>query len=157
MRALAGAAPQRGIAALEMVLVLPLLLLFLAAILFFGRYLSYYTTAQKAAHDAVRYLATVSQREMKTPSGAGGLTPVARIAQMIGQQEMAGLHPGPSGADVWIDCTPQPCVGIFIPTKVRVVIQMQVTDELFAPFSGPFLGAGGMPLWVEVSMPYLGQ
>lgn len=157
MRALTGTAPQRGIAALEMVLVPPLLMLILAGMLFLGRYFSYYTTAQKAAHDAARYLATVSQREMKTQSAFGGLAPVARLAETIGLQETAGLHPGPGVVIVTIECAPLACAGIILPTKVRVMVQMQVTDELFTPFSRTFLGENGMILFADVSMLYVGQ
>lgn len=157
MRTPPGTAPQRGSAALEMVLVLPLLLLFLAGMLFFGRYCSYYTAAHKAAHDAARYLATVSQREMKTPGTYGGPAPVVQIAQAIGMQETAGLHPGSSAGGVTIECKPLPCLGLAIPAKVRVVVQMQVTDELFTPLSNLFLGEGGLLLSADVTMPYVGQ
>lgn len=157
MRGRDRAAQQRGIAALEMLLVLPLLLLVLAGLLYFGRYFSYYTAAQKAAHDAARYLATVSQREMKTPSGSGAQVPVIQIAQAIGLQELAGLNPGPIPITIAIECKPYVCSGLVIPAKVRVQILMQVTDQLFAPLSYVFLGEGGQLLTADVTMLYVGQ
>jgi len=146
---------QHGIATLEMLLVLPVLLVFLAGLVFFGRYFTYYSMAQKAAHDGARYLATVSRREMKTQLSGATQVPALLLAQSIAQQEMAGLQAGPVA--VVVECAPGPCTGWVLPEKVRVVVQMQVTDQLFAPFSDLFVGDQGLLLQADVSMLYVGQ
>ncbi len=148
---------QRGIATLELVLTLPVLLLFLVGMLYFGRYFSYYTTAHKAAHNAARYLASVSRREIKTQLAGGAQVPAVLLAQAIAQQSTAGLHPGPAALAVIVDCSPTSCTGLAVPDKVRVVVQMQVTDQLFAPFSWTFLGDEGLLLQADVTMLYVGQ
>ncbi|MFC0167589.1 TadE/TadG family type IV pilus assembly protein [Pseudoduganella danionis] len=148
---------QRGIATLEMVLILPLLLLFLVGMVYFGRYFTYYSAARKAAHDAARYLATVSRREMKTQLQGAAQVPAVLLAQNIAQREIAGLHPGPAAVAVAVDCLPNVCAGLSLPDKVKVLVQMQVTDELFAPFSAAFLGDEGLLLQADVTMLYVGQ
>lgn len=147
---------QRGIAALEAVLVLPLLLLLLAWITFFGRYFWHYTVAQKAAHDAARYLATVPQREMKTPGFGGGQAPVTQVAQAIAVQETAELNPGPFPPSVMVSCQPLGCTGLSLPGKVRVLVVMQMTDDLFSPITSLVLGDDGLLLTADVTMLYVG-
>ncbi|WP_348693361.1 TadE/TadG family type IV pilus assembly protein [Duganella fentianensis] len=149
--------PQAGVATLELLLTLPVLLLFLAAMVYFGRYFAYYTAAHKAAHDAARYLATVSRREFKSQVAGTAQVPAVLLAQNIAQQETAGLHPGPSTLAVVIDCVPDGCTGLSVPDKIRVLVQMQVTDELLTPFSWTFLGDQGLLLRANVTMLYVGQ
>lgn len=147
---------QRGMAALEMVLVLPVLLLFLAWITFFGRYFWHYTAAHKAAHDAARYLATVPQREMKTPGLGGGQAPVTQVAQAIAVAETTELNPGPFPPSVLVSCLPQGCSGLVLPAKVRVLVMMRMTDDLFAPVTRLLLGDEGLLLTADVTMLYVG-
>ncbi|MYN46233.1 hypothetical protein GTP23_14370 [Pseudoduganella sp. FT93W] len=148
---------QRGIATLEMVLILPLMLLFLAGMVYFGRYFTYYSAAHKAAHDAARYLSTVSRREMRMQVTGYAQVPALLLAQNIAQQETAGLHPGPAVIAVVVDCLPFSCTGLALPDKVRVMVQMRVADELFAPFSAAFLGEEPLLLQAYVTMLYVGQ
>jgi hypothetical protein len=149
---------QRGVAAVEMAVLLPVLLLFLAATLFLTRYFWHYTVAQKAAHDAARYLATVSQKEMKTASSGGTGAPVVQIAQAIARKEIEELNPGPDTPYVGVDCKPVGCTGFVVPTKIHVVVQMMVVDELFSPFTDFFLGEQhGVLLTADVTMRYVGS
>jgi len=148
---------QHGIAAIEAVLVIPVLLALLAGITFFGRYTWHYTAAQKAAHDAARYLATVSQREMKTPGLGGTVAPVLQIAQNIAALETAELHPGPYPPYILVLCQPVQCTGFSVPSRVRVMIQMELTDDIFTPISQLFLGDAQLPLSVDVTLPYVGS
>ena len=63
---------QRGIAAVELALVLPAFVLLLAATVFIGRTLYHYQAIQKAAHDAARYLASAPALEVSSPSRMDG-------------------------------------------------------------------------------------
>lgn len=148
---------QHGIAALELVLVLPVLLLFLAGMVYFGRYYTYYSAAHKAAHDAARYLSTVSRRDMRLQVAGSAQVPALLLAQNIAQQETAGLRPGPAAVGVAVDCLPFVCTGLALPDKVRVMVQMRVTDELFSPFSWGFVGDEGLLLQADVTLLYVGQ
>lgn len=148
---------QYGIATLELVLILPLMLLFMVGMVYFGRYFTYYSAAHKAAHDAARYLSTVSRHEMKTPLSGSAQTAPVLLAQNMVQQEIAGLHPGPLPVATGITCQPSLCAGLALPETVKVVVQMRVTDELFAPFSSSFLGDEGLLLQADVTMLYVGQ
>jgi Flp pilus assembly protein TadG len=149
---------QRGVAAVEMAVLLPVLLLFLAATLFLTRYFWHYTVAQKAAHDAARYLATVSQKEMKTTGAGGTGAPAVQIAWAIARKELEELKPGPDAPFVSVECRPNPCSGFVVPSKVRVFVQMEVVDELFSPFTDFFLGEQhGVLLTADVTMRYVGS
>jgi hypothetical protein len=137
---------QLGVAAVEFAVLLPLLIVLMTAPLFIGRVLWHYTVAQKAAHDAARYLATVPEAELRTP----GLAPAAvAVAREIVTAELADLNPGPYPPGITISCDTTVCTGLILPTTVRVNIVIEMHD--------PFGYAGdGMPVVVEVQMPYMG-
>lgn len=146
---------ERGSAAVEAAAVLPILVFILAAVLFVARYFWYYTAAEKAAHDAARYLATVSQREIKTPGSGGGGPAVLQIAHDIAWQETSEIK-SDYPPFISVDCKPQPCSGFNVPTKIRVFIQVPVTDPFFSAFTSDFAGEEGFLLTTDVTMPYVG-
>jgi len=147
---------QRGVAAVEMAIVLPIFILLLAAPLFFARYFWHYTAAQKAAHDAARYLSTVSQVEMRTPD-AGGVPAAARLAEQIALIETAELDPGRLAPFVDVYCGSTRCNGLTLPTQVRVFVQMRVQDTIFDLFTYMFTGEDGILLTADVTMRYVGS
>ena len=57
---------QRGVAAIEMAITLPVLLFMLLAIAEFGRAFHQYNTLSKAVHSATRYLSTTALDGFKT-------------------------------------------------------------------------------------------
>lgn len=119
---------QRGVAAVEFAIMLPLLLLLLAAPLSMGRILWHYTVAQKAAHDAARYLASVPDGEMRTPA----LAPfAAQVARDIAVAEMVDLNPGSINPVVTVACNGGTCAGGAAPVLVRVIILMEISDPIF--------------------------
>jgi Flp pilus assembly protein TadG len=139
-------ARQLGVAAVEFAVLLPLLIVLMTAPLFIGRVLWHYTVAQKAAHDAARYLATVPEAELRTP----GMAPAAvAVARDIAAAELADLNLGPYPPGVTVLCDTAVCSGLALPTNVRVGIQVEMHD--------PFGYAGdGMLMTVDVQMRYMG-
>jgi len=149
------AAPrQRGIAAVELAIVMPVLVLLLAFPLALGRIFWHYTAFQYAAQDAARYLSKVPVSEMGNPTRGGE---VARVAQAMVAQELAELAPGPVGYVLDVYCISESdsdggsCAGE-VPTAVRVKIKVYFADIFFADYTG-------LNLWltVNVAYPYLGK
>jgi Flp pilus assembly protein TadG len=146
---------QRGVAAVELAIILPILVALLAVPLFFGRVLWHYSVAQKAAHDAARYLSSVPQTEMKSEAR---ITAVVEVARDIYTEEVAELNPGPFAPTLTILCGSYACAGLSAPDTVRVSVQMRVRDIFFAPFTQSFTDEeGGIVLTADVTMPYVGK
>jgi cbb3-type cytochrome oxidase subunit 3 len=123
-------ANQRGAAAVELAMILPVLLLFIFMPLFIGRYFWHYTAAQKAAQDAARYLSTISAQELREEVLA---EQAALIARDIALAEIRDLDPGPSEPDVIIMCGDDPCIGVGdmpLPDTVKVTVRMRYFDML---------------------------
>jgi Flp pilus assembly protein TadG len=146
---------QKGGAAVEFAVVLPLLVLVLAVPFFLTYVYWHYSVAQKAARDAARYLSSAPRAEMLAITG--GETEAAKFAKTIADMEMSELKPGPFPIYVEAQCNGLTCLGNVIPTTVRVAVRMQVVDDVF-PVITDFLGAAdGIWLTADVSMPYAGH
>jgi hypothetical protein len=146
-----------GTAAVELAVLLPILMLLLAAPLFFGRIFWHYTAAQKAAHDAVRFLSTASAAEMRTPGAGGTEAPIAAAAREIVRMELAELNPGPDQPFIDVQCNGIGCAGFTIPTKVTVSVRMPMYDEFFGAFTAQFTGGDQILLQAAVTMDYVGN
>jgi Flp pilus assembly protein TadG len=150
-----GARQQKGIAAVEFAVVLPILVVMLAVPLFLAFVCWHYTVAEKAARDAARYLSSAPKAEMLAI--AGGEIEAAKFAKSIADLEMSELKPGPFPIFVEAQCNGVTCLGNTPPTTVRVVVRMQVVDQFF-PVVTDFLGTGeGIWLTADASMPYAGH
>jgi hypothetical protein len=145
---------QRGIAAIELAVILPVLLAFLAFTVFYGRVFWHYTAAHKAAHDAARYFASVPQTEFKTPTRVGF---AAAVAESIALQVTADLNPGPYRPNIGVLCDGFPCAGFALPTTITVVIQLGMFDTIFSQVTGEVLGAEPLPVTAAVTMRYVGK
>lgn len=145
---------QRGVAAVELALVLPLLLIMLAVPLFFGRVFWHYTVAQKAAYDAVRYFATVPVTHMRNPNQVGY---AVAVAHAIVAQVTADLNPGPYPPAISVLCDGLLCDGFSAPVKVKVGVRISMHDEMFPFVTSTFMGEYGLPLTAEVTMRYAGE
>lgn len=146
---------QQGMAAVELAIVLPLLLALLSAPLFLAYIFWHYSVAQKAAHDAARYLSSAPKAEMLAPTGSE--IEAAKFAKAIALLETAELRPGPFPIYVEAQCNGLTCLGYTAPTTVRVAVRMQMFDQFFPALTG-FLGTGdGILLTADVSMPYAGR
>jgi len=147
---------RRGSVAIEMAIVLPILVVLLTVPVFFARAFWYYTVAQKAAHDAARFLSTATQAELRTVGAGNSDAPVAVLARAIVEEETAVLNPVMRVKVVDVQCNFNTC-GVSVPATVRVSIQMRMHDDLFAPFTSAFYGQDGLYLSADVTMRYAGN
>lgn len=92
---------QRGVAAIELALILVFFMALLPFVLLFGRALLVYTALQKSTHDAARYLATMPLPQMANADAAEQGAVFAR--QMV-RQAMLESWPGMSTGKVNVDC-----------------------------------------------------
>jgi hypothetical protein len=145
---------QRGVAALELALILPIFLILLSLPLYFGRIFWHYTVAQKAAHDAARYLSSVPLKEMKDPTKINA--ELALAADII-QAEVGELNPGPYKPAVTILCNNITCSGFTTPVTIRVDVELYMVDIFFSTYTSMILGYESFPLTAEVVMPYTGS
>lgn len=145
---------QRGVAAVEFAIFLPVILIMLALPLYFGRIFWHYSAAQRAAYDAARYLSSVPRGEIKDPNKINYVTTLARN---IVNAETAELNPGPYPAGVTVECDGGTCFGFAVPTTVTVMVQLYVTD-IFLP--GITSGLAGLDsnnlLTASVTFAYVG-
>jgi len=142
-------ARQRGVAAVELALILPFFLGLLMLPLFYGRLFWHYSVMERAAQDGARYLSRVPLVEMRNPARTAE---VAAVAKAIVSAEVAELAPGPESIHINVECDALDCTGFAIPTVVSVGVQLQITDIFFA--NTTWLT---MPLRVNVISPYLAR
>jgi Flp pilus assembly protein TadG len=144
---------ERGIAAVEAAVLLPILLICLTFPVFFARYFWHYTVAQKAAQDAARYLSTVSAQEMRSKTLAKA---AAAVATEIVRTEMGELSPGTDIDDPFIECGNAPCgfkAGT-VPSTVRVLISFGMKDTFFGVVD---TGRYGLDITADVTRHYVGN
>lgn len=145
---------QRGAAVVEFALLLPIFLAILTVPLLTARCLWHYTAAQKAAHDAARYLSGISAQEMREPDLARA---AADIAEDIVETEIAGLAPGGAyDIDVVVECGGDPCRGVrtsALPDTVTVSVSMNMYDHIFGFDTGRY----GVPIEARYEMRYVGR
>jgi hypothetical protein len=138
-----------GSVAIEFAAVLGTVLIpLLAGALFFGRFFWHYSVAEKAAHDAARFVAAASPTELKTqcPTFYRDAC-IVSAAMSLAYAEMAELNPG--GADlpqVAVYCDELKCPtgkGTAVPRIVSVDVKMTVEDPFLSALSSLFGGDNG--------------
>jgi Flp pilus assembly protein TadG len=143
---------QRGIAAVELALVLPVFVLLLAATVFVGRTLYHYQVMQKAAHDATRYLASAPPLEVSSSSRMGGTVAAARA---IADAEIADLPATSEPPVVSVMCNGGgTCTGYSVPVTVAVRVESLLSDDL-VPVNA--YGLNGVDLTAQATMRYVGN
>lgn len=147
---------ERGSIAIEMAVVIGVMITLLTVPVFFARVFWYYSVAQKAAHDAARFLSTASQAELRTPGAGNTPSQVARIAWEIADTETAVLNSVMDPKFIDVQCNFGTC-GAGVPATVRVFIQMRMRDDMFAPYTSAFYGQDGLLLTADVTMRYAGN
>jgi Flp pilus assembly protein TadG len=144
---------ERGSAAVELALILPILITLLTFPVFYARCLWHYTVAQKAAQDAARYMASVPAAEMRSRKlGAAA----QKIAEEIANQEIAELAPGKEFDPPQITCDGLSCGSSTgkTPSKVRVYISFGMADTFFGAVD---TGRYGLLITADVTMRYAGN
>ena len=145
-----------GSVAVECAVFLPILLLTLAVPLFFARVFWYYNVAEKAAHDAARFLSAATQAEIKAQGSGFSEPPIAGVARSIAMAELEEITPGLDGLRVDVQCDGGPC-GIIVPQTVRAFVRIQMRDWIFPAFSSAYYGDEGVILVTDVTMRYAGM
>jgi hypothetical protein len=116
----------------------------------------YYDSAQKAAHDAARFLATASQVELRTPGPGGTEAAVAALARAIAREETAELilsedYP----VRVTIQCNLLDCGAATLPPTVRAVVSIDMADGIFGDLTSQMFENGMVSLTADVTMRYV--
>ena len=147
---------ERGSVAVETAPILMLLVILFAVTLFLGRIFWYYEISQKAAHDAVRFLSSASQIDMRAVGPGGSEAAVASVARLIIDEEISALKPFVEFLYIDVHCNFRTCGGV-VPTTVRVSISMRLKDSVFGPITAVFTGEDGMYILADVTMRYAGK
>lgn len=151
---------NKGSVAVELAITLLVFTPLLSAVLFFGIVFWSYTVATKAAHDAARFLAAATPREMQ-PDSSGSEVQIVGVARKIILDEVSEIRPF-ANVGTTIQCysgtyaTWDTCFGFEQPKKILV----RVTIFLNNPFVGNALTqyTGGYVLLKPVMVvPYAGQ
>lgn len=145
---------QHGVAAVELALMMPILLVLFTVPLFVSVYFWHYTAAQKAAQNAARYMSTISVQEMR----AANLAIAAdAIANEIAVTQVAELTMAAAAPVVEVYCGRVRCNGVGsrpLPQTVFVSVRMDMFDQFFGSVD---TGRYGLPITVEVELPYVGN
>jgi hypothetical protein len=156
---------QRGAAAVELALLIPVLLVLLTAPLLLAWYFWHYTVAQKAAHDAALFLSRASLLEMRT-LGPNGQVPSTLIARSIADQELAQLGLGTNVPAPSVECeyagvpntSFRDCSGVETPVGVKVSIVIPLTAPILPDLIGLYAGEGdGLLVKADIRMTYVGN
>ncbi|RZT09298.1 TadE-like protein [Duganella sp. CF402] len=116
---------QRGMVALELALVLPILLALLTAVVYYGRLTYTYAVTQKAAAAGTRYLSSVAPVNLKSPVLA---SQESLLAQALVQSELSALG---LTAAVEVDCDGISCNMLGnVPAEVSTTIVVWVPNIL---------------------------
>ena len=151
---------ERGIAAVEAAVAMVLLILCLAVPLFLARIFWYYSVAQKAAHDAARFLSTASRVEMLTLGpGFEGAAPIADVARDIVLAEIAEIRPQLDAWAIDVQCDLTSC-GMTVPKSVRVQVRIRIHDAILPAITDEFFynqGNRAVNMTANVTMNYVGR
>lgn len=149
----------RGAAALELAVFFLFAISFLAMPLSVALYFWHYSAIQKAAQNSAAYLATVSAEEMKSYDLAAYAETMTR---QIANDATADLIPS-TAYRVYVECDLSAglnsndwliCGDSSLPSQVRVVIRMRLSNSLFNMLDG---GDSGLLIRAESRMRYVGN
>jgi len=143
-------AAQRGVAAIEMALILTVSFALFPFVLWFGRAFYEYNVLLKASDEAGRYMASLSQVEVTT--AASWLQASATATRMIGATAAAaGLNTVPDL--IQIACHPDPCGSPNDPpASIELSFVVAMTDDLMYDTTN-----GVLPMRIDLTVPYAGR
>ena len=154
---------QAGIAAVEFAVILPVMTVFIAFILLFGRLAWSYTAAQKAAHDTALTVAMAKKAEIATSALDGDEIAIVQLARTIAQSEVAQLNLGSNingvtqKVKVDIVCDGVTCLGDAVPTEISVTVRMRVYDIFLTNYTDGIFGTEGLWLRADARIRYAGN
>jgi Flp pilus assembly protein TadG len=142
---------QRGVAAVELALILSFGLFLVPSVMVLGRVFWTSTALQKATHNAARYMASVSVVDMTTPSKS---LAAAEVARQIVVQAAAAAHIRPAflAGEVTVQCNGNNCSSNVPPTLIRVYAERPIFDELNSATETLF--GGDTTVSAEAVVPY---
>lgn len=142
---------ERGVAAVEMAIVLPVFVVLLAFPIFVGRVLMNFTMADKAAHDAARVFSMAPPTDVRSLSRVNHWV---NLAKAVADAELEELHLE-DGYPVYTPlCGTFICDGLSTPSTFRFAIRYPIFDEVFGETTG---GAEGLAITADATMPYVGE
>lgn len=142
---------QRGAAAVEAAVVLPVLILFLVPLVLWAQYMWNYTVVHRAAQDAARFLSTVPRAEMNSKILA---TRVKDVATEIVRRELTDLAPEDELLDPGVYCDAADCGQLGrVPQTVTVGIAFDFSDRILNIYVSP----RWRTIEANVTMTYVGK
>ncbi|MGB9150883.1 MAG: TadE/TadG family type IV pilus assembly protein [Burkholderiales bacterium] len=145
---------QRGAAAVELAIILPLIMMMLAGITEFSRAFWYYNALDKATRDAARYLSALPTAEMATTSTRTSRFATARnlvAAAASDPDSGAQVRPAITPANVEVSCEPTSCIS---PISITVnIVNFQMESAI--PFVLLDVGRFGLSPMPSTTMPFM--
>lgn len=141
----------RGVAAVELTIIIVMCWVLFPLIFLVGRLLYDYTVLRQAAHDAAMYAATVPAVDYKTLSSAAL---VGAQADAIVRRTVAATAIRPdSDLSIVVLCDNFGC-GNVVPQTINVKITYAQDFSLFVPYYGRWLSEPRWYMRVEAAVPY---
>lgn len=145
---------MRGIAAVELALILIFSVPLTSLLLMFGQACLSYTVLQKGVHDAARYMAALPAIEMRDDMKVGQAQIVARN-MIVDAARAAHLGSVPTAQSVFFACDGVGCGNGTLPSLIFVYVKLTVNDPLFE-LANAYLGQNGFTFKVSVTVRYGG-
>jgi Flp pilus assembly protein TadG len=146
---------QRGVAAVELAFILPILLIMLSGVIEYGRALWYYDALAKGARDAARYLSTRPADDLFAETSDTSTTR-AIVANTAGQAGVTGFD---RITHLSVSCAPTSCDSAASVTTVTVAISYPFEVggwiSLFRPSSSDAPSTFTATLVPHVTMRYM--
>ncbi|MNL94795.1 TadE-like protein [compost metagenome] len=132
---------EKGVAAIELALIMTFFIGLLPFVLLFGRAFLVYTALQKSVHDAARYMATLPLAQMANGDAA---TQHGTFARQMVLEAMAETAPHMQAVSVSLDCIyladDYNCGTLpSAPTQVRVKVLMELPIDFMPDYASKWL------------------
>ena len=130
---------ERGVAAIELAIILTQTFVLLPAIFLFCRVFYQYNVLKQATHDAAQYVAALPPGKIRNKTAAADASNTAK-AMVVAAANAANINPVPGLSEVAVLCDAAAnCSGTTEPGTVRVSLQLTLTEIKYSGFTAPFL------------------